>query len=218
LGSQRRVEEGNQSFSRSDYQERQEGAAISRCAFCFVEWWLRGIMKTIYLGKLGPMMISAKPNMFIGVAVLWAILAAVGYAVLHLTLIAAVAGGLIAAVIHLLLEVVHQTGHYLAGKQVGHPLKGVRFWWILGGSIYPSDEPELPAAMHIRRALGGPIMSFAATVISGIIAWLLLPVGGAIWYLGIFVFLDNLFFYTLGAFLPLPFLDGGALLHYWGKR
>jgi hypothetical protein len=175
-------------------------------------------LKTIYLGKLGPMTISAKPNMFVGVATMWVILAVIGYVVLHLTLIQAILGGMVAALLHVAFEVVHQYGHYLAGQQVGYPLKGVRFWWILGGSIYPSDEPELPAATHIRRALGGPIISLIATAITGIIAWLLMAVGGVVWYVAMFVFLDNLLFFTLGALLPLGFTDGSTLIHYWGKH
>jgi hypothetical protein len=33
-----------------------------------------------------------------------------------------------------------------------------------------------------------------------------------------FSFLENLFVFTLGAFLPLGFTDGSTLLRYWGKR
>ena len=37
-------------------------------------------------------------------------------------------------------------------------------------------------------------------------------------WIAAFMTADNLLVYTLGAFLPLGFTDGGALLHYWKTR
>ena len=174
-------------------------------------------MKTIYLGKLGGLTISTKPNAFIGSILLWGVLASVGLFVLHLPTMQAILGGLAAALMHLLFEMIHQYGHAIAAKRSGYPMIGMRFWWILAQSIYPSTEPELAPSVHVRRALGGPFMSLTVTVVVGVIAMLLRSMGGLIWYLAAFAFLDSLLFFTLGALLPLGFTDGSTLLRYWGK-
>jgi hypothetical protein len=175
-------------------------------------------MTTIKLGKLGPLMVSAFPNIVIGFLGLWAILSAVGYFALRFPLIESIVGGLIGTLIHYALDYLHHLGHYLAGKQAGYPMKGIRFWFLLAQSIYPSDEPELPARIHIQRALGGPAFSAVIAVITGVITWLLMPSGGLPYWLALWAFFESVVFFSLGAFVPLPVLDGGTLLHYWGKR
>jgi hypothetical protein len=85
-------------------------------------------------------------------------------------------------------------------------------------ALYPPDEPPLPADIHIRRALAGPAGSLLVTLVAGVAAYLLRSVGGTLWYVGVFLFLDNLVVLTLGALLPLGFTDGSTLLHWWGKR
>jgi hypothetical protein len=94
----------------------------------------------------------------------------------------------------------------------------LQFWWFLSSALYPPDEPALPAAIHIRRALGGPTASFLLTLIAGDIALALAAVGGVLWYGALFFCLDNLFVFTLGAFLSLGFTDGSTLLHWLRKR
>lgn len=95
---------------------------------------------------------------------------------------------------------------------------GVRFWTIFGASIYPPDEPELPAEVHIQRALGGPISSAIMTMVVGLLAFFSREAGGVIWYVFVFDWLDNLLVFTLGSFLPLGFTDGSTLLRWWPKR
>jgi hypothetical protein len=95
---------------------------------------------------------------------------------------------------------------------------GVRFWGLLSTSLYPADEPALPADIHIRRALGGPITSLVCSVVAAVITLALRPLGGIPWLVAAFVFLDNLFVLGLGSFLPLGFTDGSTLLYWWGKR
>jgi hypothetical protein len=95
---------------------------------------------------------------------------------------------------------------------------GIQLWWVLSASIYPRDEGSLPAAVHIRRALGGPVASLLLTVIAALIALALRPLGGVYWWVALFFFLDNLLVLTLGAFVPLGFTDGSTLLYWWGKR
>jgi len=97
---------------------------------------------------------------------------------------------------------------------------GIRLgkWGLLGTSLYPPDEEALPAKTHIRRALGGPIGSLLFTVVAAVTALVLRPVSVALWWVGVFFFLDNLIVFALGAFLPLGFTDGSTLLQWWGKR
>ncbi|MCP4424315.1 MAG: hypothetical protein GY803_07490 [Chloroflexi bacterium] len=58
------------------------------------------------------------------------------------------------------------------------------------------------------------LMSAAA----GLVWWGIRPLGGPIYYLSLFFFLDNLLVFTLGAFLPLGFTDGSTLIRYWPHR
>jgi hypothetical protein len=76
----------------------------------------------------------------------------------------------------------------------------------------------LPANIHIRRALGGPVGSLLLTLLAAVIGLALRPLGGTPWLVGAFFFLDNLLVFTLGAFLPLGFTDGSTLLEWRGKR
>jgi hypothetical protein len=168
------------------------------------------------LGRLAGLRLTAGPSAIVGSAVLWVILgnialwlgAAVG---------AAIAGGLAAVLLHWGSDIVHQLGHARAARATGHPMIGIRLWWVLAASIYPRDEGPLQEAVHIRRALGGPIASLLLTLAAAVVALALRPAGGAPWWLAMFVFLDNLLVLTLGALLPLGFTDGSTLLHWWGK-
>ena len=97
---------------------------------------------------------------------------------------------------------------------------GIRLgeWGLLGTSVYPPDEQTLPARIHIRRALGGPTGSLLLSAVAAVTALALRTVGGALWWVALFFFLDNLVVFTLGAFPPLGFTDGSTLLQWWGKR
>jgi hypothetical protein len=130
----------------------------------------------------------------------------------------AVAGGILATLIHFFSELWHQIGHARAAEQAGYPMKGVTFVGPLGVSVYPKNEGILPAETHIQRALGGPVFSFLLTLGMGMAAILLRYVGGLPFFLAVFSFLDNLLVFTIGALLPLDFTDGGTLLTWWGQR
>lgn len=124
--------------------------------------------------------------------------------------------GVLAAVIHMLNQFFHHFGHSLAARQTGHPMSGMRYRFVLATSLYPRDEGELPAEVHIRRALGGPIFSFVMTIVYGVL--LLIRPEGLSGALLLFALLTNLLIFSLGAFLPLGFTDGSTLLRWWGKR
>jgi hypothetical protein len=99
-------------------------------------------------------------------------------------------------------------------------MSGIRFgaMGLLGTSQYPSDEPALPAAIHIQRALGGPSGSLFVSIVAALLALALRNSGELLWVLAVFFFLDNFLVFTLGSLLPLGFTDGSTLVQWWGKR
>ncbi|MBU0496298.1 MAG: hypothetical protein KKA73_08400 [Chloroflexi bacterium] len=162
--------------------------------------------------------LSVKPSAILSTLGLWAILASVAVWLLSLPLAEAVAGSLVAVGLHWLSELVHQLGHAWAARRVGYPMEGIRFWDVLSTSLYPRDEPELPAEVHIRRALGGPAASLMLSLVAALVLVGLWPLGGAPRWVAVFFWAENLLVFTLGAFLPLRFTDGSTLLTWWRKR
>ncbi|MCZ7672722.1 MAG: hypothetical protein M5U34_39195 [Chloroflexi bacterium] len=90
--------------------------------------------------------------------------------------------------------------------------------WPPGHSLYPPDEPTLPGRIHIKRALGGPIVSGVLALLLAFVAIALRPIGGIPLMAASLAFFENLFVFSLGAFLPLGFTDGSAILHYWNRH
>jgi len=173
--------------------------------------------RELRLGKIAGLELWAMPSAWIGLAGLWVVLAGIGVFLLELTPGEAILGGLAAALLHWVSELGHQLGHAWAARRTGHPMVGVRFWGVLGTSIYPQNEPEMPAKVHIRRALGGPEGSFFMTGLAALV-FLVLMAQGSVWmWVGAFFFLDNLLVFTLGAFIPTGFSDGSTLLAWRGK-
>ncbi|MDE3089431.1 MAG: hypothetical protein KGJ80_08600 [Chloroflexota bacterium] len=177
-------------------------------------------MKAIRLGRLTGLEISAMPSAFLGASALWLVLSGIAIGLLNLPLGEALIGALAAAALHWFSDTLHQLGHARAARRTGYPMSGIRYWGILSACVYPPDESALPAATHIRRALGGPSMSAAVTLAAGVILLALnfAQVGGAAWWLALFFFSENLLVFTLGSFLPLNFTDGSTLLHWRNKK
>ena len=80
------------------------------------------------------------------------------------------------------------------------------------------NERNQTAAIHIRRALGGPAASLLLSVVAALVALALRSVGGMLWWLVVFLFLGSFFVMTLGALVPLGLNDGGTLMQWWDKR
>jgi hypothetical protein len=96
-------------------------------------------------------------------------------------------------------------------------MTGIKFgaYSLFALTQYPRDEVALPPSLHIRRALGGPIISG----LMSIILYLILPFWPGEWFwLGLFALLENLFIYTLQVFLPLGFNDGSTILRNLRKK
>jgi hypothetical protein len=179
----------------------------------------KAMNKEFQLGRLVHLQLSAISSAFVGSIGMWIILSGVALAFLQMSLGEAIVLGFIAVALHWVSDMIHQFGHAWAAARTGNPMTGVRLWGLLSSSVYPADEKPLPAANHIRRALGGVTFSLPFTLVAGVLVLALARqnVGGAFWWLALFLFLDNLLVFTLGSLLPLSFSDGGTLLHWWGK-
>jgi hypothetical protein len=174
--------------------------------------------QTIKLGKIYGLELSAGWPALLSSLLLWVVLAAVGMAVLQLTLLQAVIGSLLAVIFHWVSNLAHHLGHALAARRVEHPMTGVHFGFLLGRSLYPRNEADLPADIHIQRALGGPAASSQLTLVTAVLAMLLYPTGSLIFWVVLFAFFENLLVFSLGALLPLGFTDGSTILTWWRKR
>ena len=99
-------------------------------------------------------------------------------------------------------------------------MSGIRlgFLGVLSSSVYSRDEPELPPAVHIQRALGGPLASLAIGLVAGALALALRSSGGLAWWLALFVGVENIVVFGLQVFVPLGFNDASTVLHWWRQR
>jgi hypothetical protein len=167
---------------------------------------------------IGDLAITGTRLAVLGSLLLWLLFTLLGIFVFALAPATAVFGGLLATLLHWLSGLLHHLGHARAARRTGYPMREVRLLHVLAASIYPRDEPELPAEIHIRRALGGPPVNIVLGL-AGLVIVLLLPDGGGLWYLlALFFAQENLLVYGLGAFMPLGFTDGSTLLEWWPRR
>ncbi len=173
--------------------------------------------RTYTLGKVLGLKVTIEASAVVAGFVLWAVLAVLGKEFLALTGPDVVVGGGLLVLMHYGLGFLHQFGHALAAAQTRHEMVGMHYWLLLTRSIYPYNEPPLSAKVHIQRAKGGPIASAIVSGILGVLSLLLIPVGGLVLEMVVFLFLDNLLINTLGALLPLPGMDGGTIKYWQGK-
>lgn len=125
--------------------------------------------------------------------------------------------------LHWISDFVHQMGHAVAARRTGFPMSGIHFWFLIGRSDYPADEPELPGSIHRQRASGG----VPASLLLGLLGllfwrWRRPRSTGGRFLLGWFT-LENIVF-GIGALVPLNKLfkvgfdtDGDTLLKWRGK-
>lgn len=174
-------------------------------------------MNEYFLGHFAGLRWSARLSAFAGWALVWITLILIGLLAFGWALITAILSGLIATVAFVMSAGWHQIGHAIAARGTGYPMTGVRYWGVLDSSIYPDDEPALPPAIHVRRAMGGPVASLLLSAAAGV-CLLLIGVGSSpASRIAQFVLLLNFAAYTLQAFLPLGFNDGSTLLRWLPK-
>ncbi len=168
------------------------------------------------LGTFLGVKITVKPIAFVGALVLGIALAIVGVALLKLSVLKAIAFGVACVVVHFVSETVHQYGHVIAARRTGYPMLGIKYGMLLifSTAIYPKDEPKLPRGVHLQRAIGGPLISFAMSLLGIVVVALFASRGGFFAGVAWFMFLENFVLLTLQVFLPLGFNDGSTIL-YW---
>ncbi|MBL0343830.1 hypothetical protein [Candidatus Villigracilis affinis] len=174
-------------------------------------------MKTISLGKLFGMPIEILPMAFLGSLILWIGFTVTAFFGIGLPFGESLLMGLLATLLHWTFELIHSFGHAYAAKRTGYPMTGIALGTlaIFALTRYPTDEPELPPSIHIRRALGGPI----ANGLLSIFFFLLLPLWpDDLFWIGLFALFENLFVYTLQVFIPLGFNDGSTILRNLRKK
>lgn len=152
-----------------------------------------------------------------GSVVIGLVLAVFALAALQATLPQALAFALLGLSLHWTLEFFHHVGHSIAARRTGYPMLGMVFgvFGIVARSVYPDDEPALPGRIHIRRALGGPILSGLIGLV--LLALALLTGNGGLlnWLLWLGVLVSLLM--SVGALMPIPNLDGATIL-YWARH
>ncbi len=175
--------------------------------------------KEYTLGTFFGLRFSTMPSAVIVTGLMWLGVSVIAMTWLNFSPIEAIVAAFVAVALHWFSEISHQLGHAFMARRAGYPMHGLRGWGALSTSLYPPDEPTLPGAIHIRRAIGGPVVSFGFALCAAIIFVTLdaMNVRGALWYLALFCVLENLLVFCLGAFLPLGFTDGSTILEWWGK-
>src|SRR5688572_4349538 len=124
-------------------------------------------MTELALGRLAGLRLTARPSALWATVLLFAALTVVAAVWLLQPLPLALGLGLAGVGLHWAADLWHQLGHAWAARSTGHPMVGIRLWGPFSASLYPADEPALPAALHVRRALGGPAASGLLTLAAG---------------------------------------------------
>ncbi len=174
--------------------------------------------KKFRIGKIGNLDIYLKKNVLMAAIVLLAVYPLTAHFLLNYDLGKSLLAGSIAVLAHYASELIHQLGHHRAATKTGYPMIGIVFLWVLAYSLYPKDEPELPAEIHLKRAYGGPIASFLLSLLFAIFAYLFIGYNNMALDLFIFISGLNMIVFCLGALLPLGFTDGSTILYWWPKR
>jgi hypothetical protein len=169
------------------------------------------------IGRLFGLELSFVPSALAGWAFLWVFFGLLGRLIFHRGVLVSIAGGAVLVALHILSEILHNVGHAVAARRTGYPMTGLRMWGIFGTSVYPEDEGQLPARVHIRRAVGGPVGSATAAAATGVMAAATAVVLPRFTWIPLLFFLDNLLVFFLGNFVPVGFNDASTFLH-WRKR
>lgn len=176
-------------------------------------------MREVSVARVGGVELFVTPAAVLGFLLLWVALTVFGVSVLGRPIGWALVAGLAAAALHFVAALIHHLSHAVAARRTGHPMQAVRFgrMLVLATSVYPENEPELPARTHIRRALGGPTGSLLFALAAGAAAVALRPLGGLAYWLALFAALDSFLVFFVGVLLPLGFTDMSTILLWWGK-
>lgn len=171
------------------------------------------------LFKFLDMPVSVHRSAVIGSLIMVIVLTGAAMTLAELSVREAIIAAIIALLLHWFAVLVHNYGHFVVAKRIGHPSTGLLLRLVFARVNYPDDEGELSPQIHLKRALGGPLFSLilAALVIPLALLWLIL-MGGIEQFLGYWILFDYGWVFTFGAFLP-PMRfewftnDGGTILN-----
>ncbi len=169
------------------------------------------------VGHLLGLEVTVAPSAAAGSVLLWASLAIAARRYARLPLLAAAGAGLAGTLLHWLSDTAHQLGHAQAARTTGYPMAGIQYHSIFVTSFYPPDEPPLPPAIHVRRALGGMPVNLALGACAALATAALRQRRNAASFLAWEFCVDNLLVLGLGALAPLGFTDGSTLLEWAPK-
>jgi hypothetical protein len=113
-------------------------------------------MKPVHPGKVLGLDILIAPSALVGSVVIALVAAAVFATRAGLPAGEALFGGILAMLLYWLSDLLHHFGHAIAARRTGYPMTGVLLHTVLGTSLYPPDEPELPGGIHIPARAGRP--------------------------------------------------------------
>lgn len=168
--------------------------------------------------KFVTMPVTIERSAQISTFVLLIVTIAIAVYLTHLTPLDCLILGLLMTALHWLGELLHQYGHYLMAEYIGKPATGTRLWWVLSITEYPSREQGVTPTMHIRRAIGGPIMSLFVLVGVLILAILFWNTGESLRLLLGWIIFEHVTIFVGGALMPLRMgnfsSDGGTILYY----
>ena len=115
--------------------------------------------------------------------------------------------GLLAGIVVLAAQVLHELGHVISARIAGGPMREVLFTAVRPLTLY-DDTADLPRRVHVGRAIGGPAINLAL----GLAALPLSRAAGPealTFLLGFFAWLNTAF--GLISLLPIPSVDGEVI-------
>jgi Zn-dependent protease len=115
--------------------------------------------------------------------------------------------GLLAGLVVLAIQVLHELGHVITARLAGGPMREVRFAAIRPLTLY-DDPPNLPNRVHLGRAIGGPAMNLALGLATFPL-WSNAAPGIPSFLLGVFTLVSIAF--GLISLLPIPSVDGEVI-------
>ncbi|GAC1330236.1 MAG: hypothetical protein NVSMB17_07370 [Candidatus Dormibacteria bacterium] len=161
------------------------------------------------------------PRFPVACVALLALFLVLGVGLFHRSPPNALVGAALLVLLHWVSETWHNFGHFTGARRTGFPMEGVRLGTALlvfGTSVYPADEQPVSAAVHVQRALGGPISNIILGGLGLVLTLVLSSLRSPFTWVGVVFTLENLLVFVVGNFVPLGFNDGSTLRYWWPRR
>jgi len=121
----------------------------------------------IKLGRIGNLTVSAKPSALISTLLVWLLFSAFwDCRAWHIVSQSILGRSDRMRLLHVAADILHQVGPCLGCAANWLPMNRHPNVGPAQRLRVPPDEPALPATVHIRRALGGPMGSLLASILA----------------------------------------------------